>query len=73
MITKQNQFDVNTVHLVESDFHAHRLWVCPDEHIAPAAIQSLQLAENDVFICLDSALSDEDKLRLSDHGNLKTI
>ena len=72
-VTRQSQFTANDVRLVESDFHEHRLWVCLDQRIEPATIQALALADNDIFICLDSALDDETKLRLSDRGNLKTI
>jgi adenine-specific DNA-methyltransferase len=72
-VTRQSQFAANDVRLVESDFHEHRLWVCLDQRIEPATASALAMADNDVFICLDSALDDETKLRLSDRGNLKTI
>ncbi len=72
-VARQAQFAANDVRLVESDFHEHRLWVCLDQRIEPATASALTMANNDVFICLDSAVDDEMKLRLSDGGNLKTI
>jgi adenine-specific DNA-methyltransferase len=72
-ITRQMQFAANDVRLVESDFHEHRLWVCLDQRIEPGTALALVMADNDVFICLDSAVDDEMKLRLSDGGNLSTI
>jgi adenine-specific DNA-methyltransferase len=72
-VTRQAQFTANDVQLVESDFHEHRLWVCLDQRIEPATVSALAMADNDVFICLDSAVDDEMKLRLWDVVNLKTI
>lgn len=72
-VTRQSRFTANDVRLVESDFHEHRLWVCLDQRIEPATASALAMGDNDVFICLDSAVDDEMKLRLSDGGNCKTI
>ena len=36
-------------------------------------IEALALPEGDIFICLDSALDDNAKLRLTQAGILKTI
>ncbi len=72
-VTRQPQFAANDVRLVESDFHEHRLWVCLDQRVEPSTASALAMADNDVFICLDGAVGDEMKLRLSDSGNLKTI
>jgi hypothetical protein len=36
-------------------------------------IKNLALEDNDIFICLDAAITDQDKMRLDDKGQLKTI
>jgi adenine-specific DNA-methyltransferase len=63
----------NTVSEVSSDICEHRLLVCLDDKVAKATIENLDLQGEDIFICLDSALTDEQKLTLSDRGFLKTI
>jgi len=63
----------NKIKQVTSSFHEHRLLVCLDKKIAYATIQSLKLSGEDVFICLDSAITDQDKVRLADKGMIKTI
>jgi len=56
------------------DFCAHSLYVCLDEKISAASVEAVNiLRPQDVFVCLDSALSDEAKLHLSDRCNLKVI
>lgn len=62
-----------TIHTLTSDFHEFALHCCFDPSIAPAAAPEITLGENDVLVCLDSALDDQTKLRLSDKGLLKTI
>jgi hypothetical protein len=47
--------------------------VCLDKKIYDKALSSLELNTNDVFICLDAALTDEQKIILSDKGLIKTI
>lgn len=66
-------FKGNRIQRVESDAVGHRLFVCLDDQIADATIEQLQLAPEDVFVCLDSALSDEAKLRLGDRCTFKVI
>ena len=50
-----------------------RLVVCLDEGIAEEAVEGVALGERDVFVCLDSALTDESKVRLADMGNVCVI
>lgn len=72
-------FERNRVLRVISEGVAHALTVCLDAAIYPETVAALDLraqAANyaaDVLICLDSALSDEDKLRLADRFNLHVI
>jgi len=72
-VTLQAEFKQNKVLLVKSDACAHRLWVCFDKKIKDHTLERLQLKPEDIFICLDSALTDEAKVRLSDTGNLHVI
>ena len=63
----------NEVTMVASDFCEHKLLVCLDKKVYADTIKSLQLNEDDVFICLDSAITDQDKVTLQDKGLIKTI
>lgn len=63
----------NKIVTVSSAFCEHSLIACFDEKIKPETINTLEFRDNDFFICLDSAISDQDKLRLSDMGLIKTI
>lgn len=72
-VTFQEGFAHNQVRLVTSDFHEHRLLICLDETIAPETISQLDLQDQDVFVCLDTALTDEAKVRLADSGNIHVI
>lgn len=67
------QFKKNKVYQVSSGFCEHRLHVCLETKIAAETIDNLSLAENDIFVCLDSALTDQAKMRLADICKLKTI
>jgi len=55
----------------------HDLFVCLDEKIQPATIERLKsgavLGREDLFICLDSALTDQAKVALNDLLRLKVI
>lgn len=63
----------NKIRNVSSEYCTHNLLVCLDEKIEMETISNLTLDDEDIFICLDSAISTEDKLRLSDKGLIKTI
>lgn len=63
----------NNVKIVKCDFHEHRLIFCLDKEVFDETIKGLQLLDNDIFICLDSAISDQQKVVLSDKGLIKTI
>lgn len=67
-------FERNEVLRVSSDANEHRLFVTLDEEIWEETISNAEeLESNDIFICLDKALSDESKIRLSDVCRLKVI
>jgi adenine-specific DNA-methyltransferase len=63
----------NTIRVVTSEYCKHSLIICLDDKIEKGTIESLKFGDDDIFICLDSAISIEDKLRLSDKGLIKTI
>ncbi len=66
-------FAENRVLRVTSEACAHDLVVCLDARLHPATVAALDLRTNDVLVCLDSALTDEDKLRLADKGQVRVI
>ncbi|MBN2004572.1 MAG: site-specific DNA-methyltransferase [Anaerolineae bacterium] len=72
-------FTENRILRVTSEACAHDLVVCLDARLHPATVAALDLraqAANyaaDVLVCLDSALTDEDKLRLADKGQVRVI
>lgn len=66
-------FKKNRVQKVTSDFCEHALFVCLDKKVGDETIKALSLGGNDIFICLDNAVTDQDKARLDDKGLIKTI
>ncbi|MDW8395611.1 MAG: site-specific DNA-methyltransferase [Anaerolineae bacterium] len=66
-------FPYNKVWKVASESLAHRLYVCLDEQVHDETIAALRLDGDDLFVCLDSALSDEAKVRLLDGRSVKVI
>ena len=67
------EFKANDVQQVTSEFVTHPLYVCLDKKIKPETVSKLKLSSEDIFVCLDSALSDEAKVKLADQCNLKVI
>jgi len=63
----------NVVQRIHHEWHQHALFVCLDKKIHADTIAALVLGEGDTFICLDTAIDDQSKLRLSDKGMIKTI
>lgn len=63
----------NEVIQISSIFCQHKLLVSFDKKIAQDTIDNLKIEGEDIFVCLDSALTDEQKVNLSDKGFLKTI
>ena len=66
-------FSLNMIRQIRCDFHAHSLYICLDPKINHKTIDGLVFTPEDIFVCLDSALSDETKMRLADHTNLRVI
>jgi adenine-specific DNA-methyltransferase len=72
-ISTLTEIETNSIKRITSEYCEHSLLVCLDETIQKETIAQLHLGDADIFICLDSAVSTEDKLRLSDKGLIKTI
>lgn len=62
----------NIVRVSSSDIN-HSLMICLDNKLDSKLINNLVLKDNEIFICLDTAISNNDKLKLSDKGLIKTI
>ena len=68
------QFRHNALTAVSHEAFTHKLLVCLDDHIAAETIDALAAAPSQgVLVCLDSALTDEAKMRLQDCVTLKVI
>ncbi|MFC1993115.1 site-specific DNA-methyltransferase [Chloroflexota bacterium] len=72
-IIQQTEFKKNKVQLIESDASAHRLFVCLDDRIHEETETALKVSSGDIFICLDSAMTDQAKMRLANICTLATI
>ena len=64
---------LNHVHLITSTAVTHRLVVCLDGKIEEGTISQVDFEPGDIFICLDNAITDQMKLRLSNNTTLRTI
>jgi adenine-specific DNA-methyltransferase len=63
----------NSIKKVTSELVSNQLLICLDENIGSTLISDLVIDHNSTFICLDNSISNQDKLRLSDKGLIKTI
>ncbi|WP_276388979.1 site-specific DNA-methyltransferase [Eudoraea chungangensis] len=69
----KSQIGTNEIVKVESEMVPNTLLICLDDEIEESLIDQLELDNSSTFICLDSAISNQNKLRLSDKGLIKTI
>ena len=72
-VTSLPEFKANEVKEVTSEFVGHHLYVCLDKKVKAETVVKLSLRVEDILVCLDSALSDEAKVKLADQFNLKVI
>lgn len=73
-VMPDDRFERNQVFRVNSEFSEHRLFITLDEEVWEETIDNArELEKNDIFICLDNSLSDENKVRLADVCRLKTV
>lgn len=73
VITQVPEITQNTVRIVSSAFCRHRLHICLDAKITDATISQIRFNDGDIFICLDSAITNDHKITLADKGIIKTI
>ena len=73
-------FQKNAVRRISHEWCEHKLFVTLDNEIQEETIRTVdqmidsdEMSKIDIFICLDNALTDQDKLRLADVCRLKTI
>jgi adenine-specific DNA-methyltransferase len=64
---------VNNIIKVQHEWVPNVRQICLDSRIESQVIEELDLGKNTIFICFDSAINNDDKLRLSDKGLIKTI
>jgi len=67
------QFKKNKIKKISSDFHENTLYICLDKDIVKETIETLNLTDKERFICLDSAIDDQSKIRLEDKNLIKTL
>lgn len=67
------EFKANEVQQVTSEFIGHHLYICLDKKVKAETVAKINLRPEDILVCLDSALSDEAKVKLADQCNLKVI
>jgi adenine-specific DNA-methyltransferase len=67
------EYRENKVVEVSSPFLNHRLFISLDMNITSETMKTLHFHDQDILICLDNALTDEQKITLSDKTNLKVI
>ena len=68
-----SEFKANEVQQVISEFVGHHLFICLDKKVKAETVAKINLRPEDILVCLDSALSDEAKVKLADQCNLKVI
>ena len=67
------EFKANEIKQVTSEFVGHHLYICLDKKVKAETVAKINLRPDDILVCLDSALSDEAKVKLADQCNLKVI
>ena len=73
-IKNLDAYKKNKIYEVTHDFCGHSLVICLDTNIDNETISSLELGDSNIFICLDSAITDQAKARLDDKkGRLVVI
>ncbi len=72
-IEKSTSIAGNTLYRIIDEKCPVVLNVCLDRSIARETVQGIAFGENDKFVCLDSAISDELYAQLSDKGRVETL
>ena len=72
-VEKTSSLAKNSVYRITDEARPIVLHVCLDSEIKPETVKSICFEENDKFVCLNSAISDELYAQLSDKGRVETI
>lgn len=72
-VIKLNDIKSNDIFKASEPYSNHSLLICLDKELKMETVQALKISGDEIFICLDTAISNVDKLRLSDKGLIKTI
>ncbi len=72
-IEKSTSVAGNTLYRIIDEKRPVVLNVCLDGSIAKETVQGIAFGENDKFVCLNSAISDELYAQLSDKGRVETL
>jgi adenine-specific DNA-methyltransferase len=72
-LAREGGFTENRVIRVETEACTHRLYVCLDNELSEKTTGELVVGPEDVFVCMDAALSNQSKVRLSDACRLHVI
>jgi adenine-specific DNA-methyltransferase len=73
-IEQADTFTQNKVLCVTSEHIGHRLFICLEAKLDITTVQDVRLLEDeDIFVCLDNAITDQEKMMLADGCNVKTI
>lgn len=72
-IEKSTSVAGNTLYRIIDEKRPVMLNVCLDGSIAKETVQGIAFGENDKFVCLNSAISDELYAQLSDKGRVETL
>ena len=72
-IEKTSSLANNTVYRILDEARPIVLHVCLDNEIKSETVKNISFEENDKFVCLNSAISDELYAQLSDKGRVETI
>ena len=74
-IERLADFTSNAIESVASEWCEHRLFLCLDETLDDETVDALPgaMGASDILVCLDTALTDESKLRLADQLNIHVI
>lgn len=76
LTSKIEAFDsvtTNQISRITDPDKEYLLYVCLDEHINPDTIKALNMNDNDIFICLGSAIDDQNLSALNDKGRIRTL
>ena len=65
--------EFNILYKISCDYLETELIICLDNRIETKTIDKLKFNESLIFICLDSAITDQEKINLTDKGLVKTM